>query len=253
MRCSCGKPRRCPRPRTSCARWRADLGAAPGEVYLGARATEAQVKRLSQTGELAHYRMVTAPPMARLRARCGAPPSRAYCSRRRIRLAKRTTAISPLRKFAGLKLDADWVGVSACNTAAGGAQGAEALSGLARAFIYAQARALLVSHWEVNSEATVKLVTGAMKRLAADKGLGRAEAMRQLMLALMDNGTPRKRIRPIGRRSWSWARAVPRDDLLPLLSGMSALRTNKNPAPSDAPISHRGLTGRRGGRLDSYL
>ena len=55
-------------------------------------------------------------------------------------------------EIAGLKLDADWVILSACNTAAGGAQGAEALSGLARAFFYAQARALLVSHWEVNSE-----------------------------------------------------------------------------------------------------
>ena len=79
--------------------------------------------------------------------------------------------------------------LSACNTAAGGAQGAEALSGLARAFIYAQARALLVSHWEVNSEATVKLITGAMRRLAADKGMGRAEAMRQSMLALIGKGT----------------------------------------------------------------
>ena len=72
-------------------------------------------------------------------------------------------------EIAGLKLDADWVILSACNTAAGGAQGAEALSGLARAFIYAQARALLVSHWEVNSDATVKLITGAMSRLAANK------------------------------------------------------------------------------------
>jgi CHAT domain-containing protein len=62
-------------------------------------------------------------------------------------------------EVAGLKLDADWVILSACNTAAGGAQGAEALSGLARAFIYAGARALLVSHWSVSSEATVSLIT----------------------------------------------------------------------------------------------
>ena len=82
--------------------------------------------------------------------------------------------------------------LSACNTAAGGAQGAEALSGLARAFIYAQARALLVSHWEVNSDATVKLITGAMSRLAANKAMGRAEAMRQSMLALIDKGEPRE-------------------------------------------------------------
>src|SRR5262249_34943702 len=64
--------------------------------------------------------------------------------------------------------------------------GAEALSGLARAFIYAQARALLVSHWAVNSQATVKLITGALSRIAADKFLSRAEAMRQAMLALID-------------------------------------------------------------------
>jgi CHAT domain-containing protein len=91
-----------------------------------------------------------------------------------------------------LKLDADWVILSACNTAAGGASGAEALSGLARAFFYAQARALLVSHWEVASDTTVKPITGAMRRLAADKTMGRAEAMRQSMLALMDTGMPQE-------------------------------------------------------------
>ncbi|MGE0205772.1 MAG: tetratricopeptide repeat protein, partial [Hyphomicrobiaceae bacterium] len=48
-----------------------------------------------------------------------------------------------------LKLDADWVILSACNTAAGTSETTEALSGLARAFFYAGARALLVSNWEV--------------------------------------------------------------------------------------------------------
>jgi CHAT domain-containing protein len=52
-------------------------------------------------------------------------------------------------EVAGLKLDAEWVILSACNTAAGGFEKAEALSGLARAFFYAGARALLVSHWGV--------------------------------------------------------------------------------------------------------
>jgi CHAT domain-containing protein len=48
---------------------------------------------------------------------------------------------------AQLKLNADWVVLSAWNTAAGDKPGAEAQSGLARAFFYAGARALLVSHW----------------------------------------------------------------------------------------------------------
>jgi CHAT domain-containing protein len=91
-------------------------------------------------------------------------------------------------EIAALKLDADWVILSACNTAAGNAEGAEALSGLARAFFYAGARALLVSHWAVASEPTVELITGAVERMASDKTLGRAEALRQSMLAMIDKG-----------------------------------------------------------------
>ena len=51
-------------------------------------------------------------------------------------------------------LNADWVVLSACNTIAGDKPGAEALSGLARAFFYAGARALLASHWPVRDGAT---------------------------------------------------------------------------------------------------
>jgi CHAT domain-containing protein len=93
-------------------------------------------------------------------------------------------------EIAALKLDADLVILSACNTAAGGATSAEALSGLARAFIYAQARALLVSHWAVDSGATVKLITAAVGELARDPKVGRAEALRRSMLALINNGAP---------------------------------------------------------------
>jgi CHAT domain-containing protein len=49
--------------------------------------------------------------------------------------------------------------LSACNTAAGDKPGAEALSGLARAFFYAGARALLVSQWSVSSDAATRLAT----------------------------------------------------------------------------------------------
>jgi CHAT domain-containing protein len=88
-------------------------------------------------------------------------------------------------EIAGLKLDADWVILSACNTAAGEGSDAEALSGLARAFFYAQARALLVSHWEVNSDATVKIITTAMREMSKHGRIGRAEALRRAMLALI--------------------------------------------------------------------
>ena len=90
--------------------------------------------------------------------------------------------------MASLKLDADWVILSACNTAAGGANKAEALSGLARAFIYAGARSLLVSHWAVESPTTAKLVASAVGATARDRRLGRAEALRRAMLAMIDKG-----------------------------------------------------------------
>jgi CHAT domain-containing protein len=60
-------------------------------------------------------------------------------------------------EVAQLKLNADWVVLSACNTAAGEKPGAEALSGLARAFFYAGARALLVLHWRIDSKAATRL------------------------------------------------------------------------------------------------
>jgi CHAT domain-containing protein/tetratricopeptide (TPR) repeat protein len=88
-----------------------------------------------------------------------------------------------------LKLNADWVVLSACNTAAGDKPGAEALSGLTRAFFYAGARALLVSHWAVASDAATRLTTTTFDILKNDPQLGRAEALRRAMLAYMNDAT----------------------------------------------------------------
>ena len=86
-----------------------------------------------------------------------------------------------------LNLNADWILLSACNTAAGETLEAEGLSGLARAFIYAGARSMLVSHWAVESNATTKLTTGIFKELQKDPDMDRAEALQQSMLNLMKN------------------------------------------------------------------
>ncbi len=91
-------------------------------------------------------------------------------------------------EVAGLNLSADWVLLSACNTAGSdGAPDAEGLSGLARAFIYAGARAILVSHWPVRDDAAARLTTGAIRALGAESGIGRAEALRRSMLAVMQD------------------------------------------------------------------
>jgi CHAT domain-containing protein len=85
-----------------------------------------------------------------------------------------------------LKLDADWVVLSACNTGAGQGAGAEAASGLGRAFFYAGTRALLVTNWSVHSQSARELVTDLFRRQADDPKLTRAEALRLAMVTLMD-------------------------------------------------------------------
>src|SRR5207253_5496695 len=77
--------------------------------------------------------------------------------------------------------------LSACNTAAGDKPGAEALSGLARAFFYAGARALLVSHWSVDSQAATRITTSTFDNMKRDAKIGRSEALRRAMLAYMDD------------------------------------------------------------------
>lgn len=159
-----------------------------GDVYLGKDASETTIKSLSDSGRLNQYRMlhfathgalsgqvrgsiepglVLTPPAA------ATPADDGYLS---------SSEISQL------KLNADWVVLSACNTAGGEAANSEAFSGLARAFFYAGSRALLVSHWPVNSDAAVYITTGAIGAMASQSGIGPAEALRRSISALAAKG-----------------------------------------------------------------
>ncbi len=93
-----------------------------------------------------------------------------------------------------MQLDADVVILSACNS--GGPDGAtsgESLSGLARAFFYAGARAMLVTHWSINDQATALLIAGTLQRLKAGDPRGLAGAFQEAqrsMLADAGRGLP---------------------------------------------------------------
>jgi len=84
-----------------------------------------------------------------------------------------------------LKLRADWVVLSACNTASSDGQASEAVSGLGRAFFFAGAKALLVSHWPVETVSAKLLTTELFKRQTADAKLTRSQALRAASLAVM--------------------------------------------------------------------
>lgn len=91
-------------------------------------------------------------------------------------------------KVLTLKLDADWVVLSACNTAAGEGAGSEAVSGLGRAFFFAGAKALLVSNWPVDSVASRTMMTDLFKNQQKAQGTSKAELLRQAMLNQIDQG-----------------------------------------------------------------
>ena len=165
-----------------------DSGVGDDDIWLGARATETELKRLSGAGELANYRLIHFATHGALAGQMSGEPEPGLLLSPPDQATPTDDGYLSASEIADLKLDANWVILSACNTAAGGVEGAEVLSGLGRAFFYAGARALLVSHWSVYSDVTVKLVTGAISRMSADNTIGRAEATRQAMLALIDKG-----------------------------------------------------------------
>jgi CHAT domain-containing protein len=173
-----------------------DLKLAPDDIVLGARATEATIKKLSANGRLAQYRVVHFATHGTLAGEIEGTHEPGLILSPPKEQTETDDGYLSASEVAGLKLDADWVILSACNTAAGGAQGAEALSGLARAFIYAGARALLVSHWSVDSAATVKLITSAVGTITRDAKVGRAEALRRAMLAMIDDVKEPERAHP---------------------------------------------------------
>jgi CHAT domain-containing protein len=60
-----------------------------------------------------------------------------------------------------------------------------------RARLYAGARALLLSHWSVDSEAATRLTTSTFTVMKSDPKLGRAAALRNAMLACMNDKSSR--------------------------------------------------------------
>jgi CHAT domain-containing protein len=162
-----------------------DLGVAAADIHLGSDATETTVKR----APLADYGIIyfATHGLVAGDVKGLAEPSLA------LSIPKQPTDLDDglltASEVAQLKLNADWVVLSACNTIAGDRPGAEALSGLARSFFYAGARALLVSHWAVDSEAATRLTIATFDRLKSDPKIGRAEALRQAMLSYLDDAS----------------------------------------------------------------
>lgn len=162
-------------------------------VKTGAEATEAAVKslHLKQTSILsfATHGLVTGDISGLAEPALALTPPR--------RATPFDDGLLTASEASQLELDADWVILSACNTAAGdGTPGAEGLSGLARAFLFAGARSILVSHWPVRDDVAARLTADTLQRLNNDPNLGKSQALRRAMLALMADTSDRSLTHP---------------------------------------------------------
>ena len=154
------------------------------DVFLGARANEKTVKTL----DLAKYRVVA------FATHGLAPGDLDGLTQPALALSAPDVAgvdgdgLLSMDEILSLRLNADWVVLSACSTASGRGAGSEAVSGLGLAFFYAGARALLVSNWPVETTSARILTTDLFRRQRTSLALSGAEALQQTMNWLIDHG-----------------------------------------------------------------
>ncbi|MBI3330438.1 MAG: CHAT domain-containing protein, partial [Nitrospinae bacterium] len=94
-----------------------------------------------------------------------------------------------------LKLNAELVVLSACDTALGKLREGEGIVGLTRAFLYAGTSAVVVSLWKVEDQSTSLLMERFYQRLK--QGESKAEALRQAKLEVLQATID---LKAIGRR-----------------------------------------------------
>jgi CHAT domain-containing protein len=169
------------------------LGAVDADIFLGERDTIGAIKELQRQDRLSQYRVLHFATHGLL------PHETEWFGQMGHALLMTPPAVPTegdnglLRDIdvAFLKIDADWVILSACNTGGGRWPESEALSGLVSAFLGAGARSVLASHWYVNSDAAVSLTTRAIAALddATRQGrpVGRAEAFRLSIVATIQD------------------------------------------------------------------
>jgi CHAT domain-containing protein len=161
----------------------ASIGAPDDALFLGTAFSEDAVKQ----ADLADYRIVYFATHGLLPHKLQCLPQPALATSKSAQEQARGDGLLMTEEVVEeLSLDADLVVLSACDTGGPGDEtGGEALSGLARAFFYAGARSLLVSHWEVPDKSTMRLLTGTFERLTT-QDVTLAEALRESQVALIE-------------------------------------------------------------------
>ena len=156
------------------------------DVVLGARATRDSVLLASSSGALRRKRVLAFSTHG-LKANDlpGLDQPSLAMAATSATAGRIQSSLLLLSDVLGLKLNADWVVLSACNTASADGQADEALSGLARGFFYAGSRSVVVTHWSVYSGSAKDLMVATFAHYAQNPQAPKAESLRQAMLKVM--------------------------------------------------------------------
>jgi CHAT domain-containing protein/tetratricopeptide (TPR) repeat protein len=164
------------------------LGAnSKRDIFVGSRASEATIRKMSRSGALKKYRVISFATHGLIPGDLDglASPALALSAPSAKSKDKWDDGLLTADEIMELDLDADWAILSACNTASAQSSSTEAFSGLGRAFFYAGARSLLLSNWPVFSDSTRQLMVSVFKHEKTTPS--RAQALQAAALDIMDN------------------------------------------------------------------
>jgi CHAT domain-containing protein/Tfp pilus assembly protein PilF len=171
---------------------RARLGAAEADVLTGLRASEAAVKAASNKGLLARARYLHFATHGILGLDTGPPPALVLSLVGNDGARDADGGVNDgflrLDEVTRLRLNADLVVLSACETGKGRLYAGEGVTGLARAFLHAGSRGVVCSLWAVDDRETATLMArlyGGLK-----EGKGAADALRAAKLGMIGAGKP---------------------------------------------------------------
>ncbi len=153
------------------------------DIFLGVRASEQQVKTI----DLSDRKIIAFASHALIPGDLDGLTQPAIALSAPSVTGDSDDGLLTMSEVMGLKLNADWVVLSACNTGAAEGAGAEAVSGLGRAFFYAGCKSLLVSMWPVETTSARKLTTQIFRFQKEDNTLSRGRALQKSILDLIDS------------------------------------------------------------------
>ncbi len=158
---------------------RTALGAAPNTLLTGAAFTAAAVEH----APLKQYKVLHFAAHGLLPTDLACQSEPAIVTSAAAAAPDASGALLTTARIEGLDLDAELVILSACNSGgAGDKTSGESMSGLARSFFAANARALLISHWSLADEVPTVLVPEALAEMRKQPELGIAGALRTAQL-----------------------------------------------------------------------